>query len=483
MPKGRVLVVDDEPVIAESLSELLEGWGYETAVASDGLLGLALVEEFRPSVVVSDVYMPNLDGFGLLREMRELHPETAVILLTGQGTVEMALRAIQDEGAFHYLEKPIDFAKLRLVVERADEYAEARRENLALRLQLRDRGAFGELVGASEPMRQIYALIEQVAPSSASVLLTGDSGTGKELCARTIHNLSPRKNNAFVAINCSAIPEALMESELFGHERGAFTGAAARRLGCFELANGGTLLLDEISEMPVSLQAKLLRVLEDRTIRRLGGSQELAVDVRVLAATNRDPQGAVRQGTFREDLLYRLNVITVELPPLRKRKEDIPLLAQHLVAQLAGRHVRPARLLSPAAVEALQSHSWPGNVRELRNVIERAVIICSSEVIERHHLAPYPLEQRAQSRGEDTLTLPVGTPIEEVERRMILRTLQKTENNKTRAAELLQISLKTLHNKLSLYRKQGRLPRPEEAGLTSSPSDPEDALSAGRRGD
>ncbi|HZB46622.1 MAG TPA: sigma-54 dependent transcriptional regulator [Pyrinomonadaceae bacterium] len=483
MPKGRILIVDDEPVIAESLSELLEGWGYETAVASDGLLGLAKVEEFRPSVVVSDVYMPNLDGFGLLREMRELHPETAVILLTGQGTVEMALRAIQDEGAFHYLEKPIDFAKLRLVVERADEYAKARRENLALRLQLRDRGAFGELVGASEPMRQIYALIEQVAPSSASVLLTGESGTGKELCARTIHNLSPRKNNAFVAINCSAIPETLMESELFGHERGAFTGAAARRLGCFELANGGTLLLDEISEMPVSLQAKLLRVLEDRTIRRLGGSQEVAVDVRVLAATNRDPQGAVRQGTFREDLLYRLNVITVELPPLRKRKEDIPLLAQHLVAQLAERHVRPARLLSPAAVEALQSHSWPGNVRELRNVIERAVIICSSEVIERHHLAPYPLEQRTLSRGEDTLTLPVGTPIEEVERRMILRTLQKTENNKTRAAELLQISLKTLHNKLRLYREQGRLPPPEESGQLTSFADPEDALSARGRGD
>jgi DNA-binding NtrC family response regulator len=483
MPKGRVLIVDDEPVIAESLSEMLEGWGYETAVAPDGLLGLAKVEEFRPSVVVSDVYMPNLDGFGLLREMRELHPETAVILLTGQGTVEMALRAIQEEGAFHYLEKPIDFAKLRLVVERADEYAGARRENLALRLQLRDRGAFGELVGASEPMRQIYALIEQVAPSSASVLLTGESGTGKELCARSIHNLSPRKNNAFVAINCSAIPETLMESELFGHERGAFTGAAARRLGCFELANGGTLLLDEISEMPVSLQAKLLRVLEDRKIRRLGGSAELAVDVRVLAATNRDPQGAVRAGSFREDLLYRLNVITVELPPLRRRKEDIPLLAQHLVAQLAERHVRPAKLLSPAAVEALQSHSWPGNVRELRNVIERAVIICSSEVIERHHLAPYPLEQRAQSRGEDTITLPVGTPIDEVERRMILRTLQKTENNKTRAAELLQISLKTLHNKLRLYREQGLLPDPEESGQRAPLGDPEDAISAGRRGD
>src|SRR5687768_1172442 len=380
MPNGRILIVDDEAVIADTLSELLAGWGYGTAVASDGINGLGMIEEFRPHVVVTDVYMPNLDGFGLLREVRELHPETAVILLTGQGTVEMAVRAIQEEGAFHYFEKPIDFSKLRLVVERAVEYAEARRENVALRRQLRDRGAFGELVGVSEPMRQIYALIEQVAPSSASVLITGESGTGKELVARTIHNLSPRKNTSFVAINCSAIPETLMESELFGHERGAFTGAASRRLGCFELANAGTLLLDEISEMPVSLQAKLLRVLEDRKIRRLGGSAELSVDVRVLAATNRDPEEAVRSGAFREDLLYRLNVITVELPPLRERKADIPLLAQHLVAQLAERHGRPARLLSPAAVEALQSHRWPGNVRELRNVIERAVIICSGEV-------------------------------------------------------------------------------------------------------
>jgi DNA-binding NtrC family response regulator len=408
--------------------------------------------------------MPNLDGFGLLREMRQLHPETAVILLTGQGTVEMALRAIQEEGAFHYFEKPIDFSKLRLVVERAVEFAEARRENVALRRQLRDRGAFGELVGTSDPMRQIYALIEQVAPSSASVLITGESGTGKELVARTIHNLSPRKNSGFVAINCSAIPETLMESELFGHERGAFTGAATRRLGCFEIANGGTLLLDEISEMPVSLQAKLLRVLEDRKIRRLGATHEVPVDVRVLAATNRNPAEAVEEGSFREDLLYRLNVIAIDLPPLRQRKDDIPLLSQHLIAQLAERHVRPARFLSAEAVEALQSHNWPGNVRELRNVIERAVIICSDETIERHHLAPYPLEQRKQARSEDTVLLPVGTPIEEVERRMILRTLQKTDNNKTRAAELLQISLKTLHNKLRLYRDQGHIPSNERHG-------------------
>ncbi len=457
MAKPRVLIVDDEPSIAESLSEMLNGWGYETSVAEDGLVGLKRTEEFSPSVVITDVFMPNLDGFGLLREMRERHPEVSVILLTGKGNVEAALRAIQEEGAYHYFEKPIDFPKLRGVLKRAVEVYEARREQDALRRELRDHGAFGELVGVSEPMRQIYSLIEQVAPSSASVLITGESGTGKELVARTVHNLSPRRDAGFVAINCSAIPETLMESELFGHEKGAFTGAATRRLGCFELANGGTLLLDEIAEMPVSLQAKLLRVLEDRKIRRLGGGQEIPVDVRVLAATNRDPHDVVRRGTFREDLLYRLNVITIELPPLRRRREDIPLLAQHLVTQLAKRHERPAQHISAAALEVLKSHDWPGNVRELRNVVERAVIICSGEAIERLHLAPYPLEQRQRARDEDTLSLPVGTPIEEVERQMILRTLQKTGNDKTRAAELLQISRKTLHNKLRLYRERGLL--------------------------
>jgi transcriptional regulator with PAS, ATPase and Fis domain len=260
-----------------------------------------------------------------------------------------------------------------------------------------------------------------------------------------------------VAINCSAIPETLMESELFGHEKGAFTGAASRRAGCFELANNGTLLLDEIAEMPAMLQAKLLRVIEERAVRRLGSRKEIEVDVRLLAATNRDAADAVAEGKLREDLLYRLNVFTIHLPPLSQRKEDLPLLAQHLVTQLAAKHDRPARFLSPAALAALQFHAWPGNVRELRNVIERAVIICSGEQIERHHFAPYPIEQRQRLRDEDTITLPVGTPIAELERQMIMRTLQKTKNNKTRAAELLGISLKTLHNKLNLYRERGLL--------------------------
>jgi DNA-binding NtrC family response regulator len=320
-----------------------------------------------------------------------------------------------------------------------------------------DRSVYGELVGKSESIRKIYFLIEQVAPSSASVLITGESGTGKELVARTIHKMSPRHDKPFVAINCSAIPESLMESELFGHEKGAFTGAASRRQGCFELADTGTLLLDEIGEMPALLQAKLLRVIEERAVRRLGSRKEIEVDVRLLAATNRQPQQAVAEGKLRDDLLYRLNVFGIHLPSLRERKEDLPVLAQHLVTQLAERHGRPARFMSSAALEALQFHSWPGNVRELRNVIERAVIICSGPQIERHHFAPYPIEQRERLRNEDTLSLPVGTPLEEVERQMIMRTLQKTKNNKTRAAELLGISLKTLHNKLNLYRERGLL--------------------------
>ncbi|HET6977767.1 MAG TPA: sigma-54 dependent transcriptional regulator [Pyrinomonadaceae bacterium] len=318
-------------------------------------------------------------------------------------------------------------------------------------------GVFGELVGKSKSIQKIFFLIEQVAPSSASVLITGESGTGKELVARTIHKMSPRREKPFVAINCSAIPESLMESELFGHEKGAFTGAAQRRQGCFELADTGTLLLDEIGEMPALLQAKLLRVIEERAVRRLGSRKEIEVDVRLLAATNRQPQQAVSEGKLRDDLLYRLNVFGIHLPSLRERPEDLPLLAQHLVKQLAEKHNRPARFLSPAALEALQFHSWPGNVRELRNVVERAVIICSGEQIERHHFAPYPIEQRERLRNEDTLSLPVGTPLEEVERQMIMRTLQKTKNNKTRAAELLGISLKTLHNKLNLYRERGLL--------------------------
>lgn len=457
MSSRRILIIDPDRSSGETLKALIADWEYDVLLEHDAPRGIALAGESDPSVIVAGSSPSSGDGFHLLREIRALQPETPVVLLTGAGSIEMAVHAIQEEGAYHYFEKPVDAYKLRIVLDRAVELSEAKRENKLLRKQLKDRGAFGELVGKSETMQQIYALIEQVAPSSASVLLTGESGTGKELVARTLHQKSPRRDRPFVAINCSAIPETLMESELFGHEKGAFTGAASRRQGCFELADTGTLLLDEIAEMPAVLQAKLLRVIEERAIRRLGGKTEIKVDVRLLAATNRDPEEAVHSGSLRQDLLYRLNVFRIHLPPLADRKDDLALLAQHLVTQLAEKHSRPARFLSSAAISALQFHAWPGNVRELRNVIERAVIICSGEQIERHHFAPYPIEQRERLRNEDTISFPVGTPIEEVERQMIMRTLQKTKNNKTRAAVLLGFSLKTLHNKLNLYRERGLL--------------------------
>jgi DNA-binding NtrC family response regulator len=455
MPSHSVLIFERDHESASSLSQLVSAWGYEPILTSDVGSALKLLDEHTPVIVIDDGSTPSPEDFALVRQIRRHDAETPVIVLANGTSVENAVKAIQQEGVFHYLEKPVEPGKLKLVVDSAIELALARRENELLRRQLQDRGAFGELVGSSDPMRKVYTLIEQVAPSSASVLITGESGTGKELVARTIHKMSPRRDQPFVAINCSAIPETLMESELFGHEKGAFTGAATRRQGCFELADQGTLLLDEIGEMPPLLQAKLLRVIEERAVRRLGSRKEIEVDVRLLAATNRQPQDAVSKGSLRSDLLYRLNVFGIHLPSLGDRKEDLPLLAQHLVTQLAEKHNRPARFLSASAVQALQYHAWPGNVRELRNVIERAVIICSGEQIERHHFAPYPIEQRERLRNEDTLSLPVGTPLEEVERQMIMRTLQKTKNNKTRAAELLGISLKTLHNKLNLYRERG----------------------------
>lgn len=452
MEKPRVLIVDDQQAAREGLSEIVSAWGYQTRIASDGLEAVEIASEFLPFAVISDILMPRLDGFGLLQRLHTQMPETAVILLTGQGSVEDAVRAVKEEGAFYYFEKPINTRALNIVLQRAIEQSVTQRENTRLRRQLGEYGVFGKMVGDSQVMRQIYTVIEQVAGSAVSVLITGESGTGKEVVAQTIHQLSPRASRPFVAINCSAIPESLMESELFGHERGAFTGAIARREGCFELANTGTLFLDEIAEMPPMLQAKLLRVLEDRKVRRLGSPKEVSVDVRVLAATNKDPHEAVRRGELREDLLYRLNVIHIKLPPLRERREDIPLLSEFMIRELSARHSRPARLISPEVLELFTRHPWPGNVRELRNIIEHAVIICDGQRIERQHISPQMFDGLTL-RNQDTITLPIGITLDEAERQLILRTLIKTNNNKTRAAELLEVSLKTLHNKLKAYRE------------------------------
>ncbi|MGH9834716.1 MAG: sigma-54-dependent transcriptional regulator [Blastocatellia bacterium] len=447
------MIVDDEQAARVGLSEIISAWGYETQVASDGVEAMGIAEEFHPAAVITDVFMPRLDGFGLLNRLRDEYPATAVILLTGQGSIEDAVRAVIEEGAFYYFEKPINTRQLNVVLQRAIERAATQLENTRLRRQLGEYGVFGRLVGNSHVMRQIYTTIEQVASSAVSVLITGESGTGKEIVANTIHQLSPRVSRPFVAINCSAIPESLMESELFGHERGAFTGAIARREGCFELANTGTLFLDEIAEMPVMLQAKLLRVLEDRKVRRLGSSKEVPVDVRVLAATNKDPHEAVRRLELREDLLYRLNVIHVKLPPLRERREDIPLLTEFMAKELSERHSRPGHVVSSEVLEIFTRHQWPGNVRELRNVIEHAVVVCEGQRIEKQHLPPAMFDGSAL-RNEDSINLPIPISLDEAERQLILKTLIKTNNNKTRAADLLQISLKTLHNKLKTYREE-----------------------------
>jgi DNA-binding NtrC family response regulator len=371
--------------------------------------------------------------------------------------VETAVAAMK-EGAYDYLTKPVDLQRLRVMLDKIVERLDTLREVKSLRRQLRERGMFGQMVGNSAEMRKIYQVIEQAAPTSASVLITGESGTGKELVAQTIHQLSPRAAFPFVAINCAAIPETLLESEIFGHEKGAFTGAADRRPGCFELADRGTLFLDEIGEMTPATQVKLLRVLQERTFRRLGGRTEQSVDVRVLAATNADPAEAVRKGRLREDLYYRLNVFAFRLPPLRERKDDLALLSQAFISEFAARNQRSVAGVDHETMRIFENYAWPGNVRELRNVIERATILAPGPLIEPQHLPPTLVSEPAPV-APSGMALAPGTTVEEAERRLIIMTLEHTRNNKTRAAEILGISLKTLHNKLNRLRL-----RPNRAG-------------------
>ena len=442
----RVLIVEDDGATRSGLTELVRTWGFMAEAAADGEEGLDKISTFRPSIVVTDLVMPRKTGLELLEALRDIDPAIAVILLTAQGTVESAVEAIRI-GAYDYLTKPVDPQRLRILLDKAAERQHALREVKALRRQLRDRGAFGGMIGASPEMRKIYQVVEQAAPTTASVLITGESGTGKELVAQTVHALSPRGQMPYVPINCAAIPETLLESEIFGHEKGAFTGAMERRQGVFELADRGTIFLDEIAEMTPQTQVKLLRVLQERRFRRLGGRVETPVDVRVIAATNQDPMQAVRDGKLREDLYYRLNVFSMALPPLRDRKEDLPLLTQAFIAEFADRNGKAVKAISGDAMRKLEQYHWPGNVRELRNVIERATILAEGEFIEAKHLPPLGVMPVAPAGSG--MTLEPGITVEEAERRLIVLTLEHTRDNKTRAAEILGISLKTLHNKLN----------------------------------
>ena len=459
----RVLIVEDEPSARTGLTELVRTWGFAVDSAGDGEEALERVTSFRPSIIITDLVMPRMGGLDLLRALTDDGGDFIVVLLTAQGTVETAVEAIK-EGAYDYLTKPIEPQRLRILLDKIVERQGTLREVKQLRKQLRDQGAFGSMIGSSASMRKVYQTLEQAAPTAASVLIWGESGTGKELVAKTIHQLSPRAEMPFVPINCAAIPETLLESEIFGHEKGAFTGAVDRREGCFELADRGTLFLDEIAEMTPATQVKLLRVLQERSFRRVGGRNEQTVDVRVITATNVVPMEAVKSGKLREDLFYRLNVFAIELPPLRQRKDDLPLLIQSFVTEFNARNRKQVSAVEPAAMRVLEQYGWPGNVRELRNVIERAVILAPGEFIELKHLPP--LVTDSPDVVKPTLSLAPGTTVEEAERRLILMTLEHTHDNKTRAAEILGISLKTLHNKLNKLRGRSTGTAEEETAST-----------------
>ncbi|HKS74330.1 MAG TPA: sigma-54 dependent transcriptional regulator [Terriglobales bacterium] len=456
MSQEKVLIVEDEENERTGLAELVSSWGYRAETARDGAEGLEKVTAWAPSIVVTDLKMPRMNGLELLERIAEEAQTVAVIVVTAQGTIDSAVQAMR-MGAYDYVTKPIDTNRLRTILQNASALLGTRAELELTRKKLRDSGSLGSLVGSSKKMQEIFRLIEMVSPSTASVLITGASGTGKELVARTIHELSPRRSKPFVPINCAAIPETLIESEIFGHEKGAFTGALERRTGCFELAEGGTLLLDEIGEMPVATQAKLLRVLEDRKLRRLGSKVETTVDVRVLAATNKIPEEAVSRGELRNDLFYRLNVFNINMPSLREHKEDVPDLVQGLLQEMNSKHGRKVAGVSEAVLNTFHNYSWPGNVRELRNTLERAVIVCEGAVVETKHLPPGfgQTPVRTSADDPDAVRLGVGTTVEEAEKLLILKTLEATSNNKTRAAEILGISLKTLHNKLKEYGNAG----------------------------
>jgi DNA-binding NtrC family response regulator len=472
----KVLIVDDESSQRSGLAAMVSAWGMSPETAADGNEALDKLSEFAADVVLTDLNMPGLDGFGFLQRLRDSGDMPPTIVLTAYGSVETAVKTVRELGAYWFLEKPISPAGLEVLIRRAGSHAGLTAEKRNLERQLSYKGSLGELVGASPRMLEIFTLLQQAGPSKACVLITGESGTGKEVVARTLHALSPRRQGPFVAINCAALPESLIESELFGHEKGSFTGASERRAGCFEVAQHGTLMLDEIGEMPLQTQAKLLRILEDSKVRRLGGKTEFEVDVRVVAATNKVPDEAVRGGNLREDLYYRLNVFHIHLPPLRDRKEDLQPIAEALLGDLNRKHECRASDLSPDVLQAFGRYSWPGNVRELRNVLERAVILAGEGTIELKHLPVFLQEVHVFSAGVpagapaggsgnggtvsapaapaedlDALRIRIGTTVEEAEKGLILRTLEHTRNNKTRAAEILGISLKTLHNKLKEY--------------------------------
>jgi two-component system, NtrC family, response regulator HydG len=440
-----LLVADDDPGLRESLERTLTREGYRVVLASDGRAALERVQAGGVDLIVTDLRMPGLTGLELLRAAKAIMPDVDVILLTAFGTVEEAVKAMKD-GAYDFLTKPFRREQLIKLVDKALERRDLIEQNKALKKQLEDLRAKGQMIGSSPAYRRMLSLVEQVADSSATILIQGESGAGKELVARTIHERSGRRNGPFVAVNCAALPETLLESELFGYEKGAFTGAASRKEGRFELASSGTLFLDEVADLSLVTQPKILRVLQEGEFERLGGTRTIQVDVRIVAATNQDLSDMVKEKRFREDLYYRLNVITVRVPPLRERHEDIRLLAQHYLRVYAAKNGRKLEGFSNEALERLESYAWPGNVRELENLIERSVLLARKDRIDAEDL---PEEVAGVKRPpRDAILGLVGTPLAEIEQRLLDETLRITGGNKTQAAKLLGIDVRTVARKL-----------------------------------
>jgi DNA-binding NtrC family response regulator len=448
-PRAKVLVVDDDPATRDGLTALLENWGYGATSAADGKAALKICEKELPHAIVTDLMMPGMNGIEFIEGLNEQVRQVAVVMMTGQATIETAVQAIK-LGAYDYLTKPLEPEKLRTVLERGLKQVSLARESSALRQKLESPlGSYGALIGKSPPMRELYKQLSQIAATDAAVLVNGESGTGKELVANTLHDLSPRREGSFLALNCAAISPTLMESELFGHEKGAFTNAIERHLGCFEQADGGTLFLDEITEMAAEVQAKFLRVLEGGQVRRIGGNTNVPVSVRVVAATNRSPAGAVKEGKLRQDLFYRLSVFTVELPPLRERGEDIMLLARYFLESFAEKYRRPMLEWATDFTSALQSHLWPGNVRELRNAMERLAVLAPGPSLTAANVQQFCLAAVVEEPFD---AAPLS--LAEAERQAIERALAASGGNKTQAARILGITPKTLNAKLSLYNKE-----------------------------
>jgi DNA-binding NtrC family response regulator len=448
--RGRILIVDDEANARAALSEILRDEGYATETAADGFKALGKLEEFQPDIILTDLKMPGLDGIAFMDKARSASPGAVFIVMTAFGSISSAVEAVK-KGADNYLTKPLDFEALAAVIERAMEKARLLQETRQLRDRLRERNAFGHIVSDDPKMGAVLELVGQVGPSKASVLVTGESGTGKELIAEAIHLASPRAQRPFVRLHCAALAESLLESELFGHERGSFTGAVARREGRFKQADGGTLFLDEIGEIPMGTQVKLLRFLQERSFERVGGNETLKVDVRVIAATNRNLKAEIDKGTFREDLFYRLNVVAIELPPLRERKGDVPALASFFLRRYAAENGKTIDGFSDDAIARLTSYAWPGNVRELENVIERAVVLCDTGKIETRHLPPslVPHDERGAPPP-----IP-GSTIADLEKYAILKTLEACAGSTSKAAMILGVSTRKIQYKLHEYGASG----------------------------